>query len=206
MSPNGTQLTDSNVKPLNATANEILKKPGVMELQDEQQKPAAALPLPVVPRLDRLDLLVYSVNGREAAATEKAAVVCGSAGDDDGFKPVSAALEEVHFKGTLMDRIAMLENRALQLSLQMDVGSTSRSSSFHAVPVQEKIITSGSDDGVDGPKESFRLQNKLEPPKAIEEVGSGTSSVTSQGCGYRRWRRKEAPGRNRKKLFEWLQI
>ncbi|GKC19597.1 ALP1-like protein isoform X2 [Tanacetum coccineum] len=56
-------------------------------------------------------------------------------------KTLSSALDDVHQKGTLIDRVAMLENRVLQLSLDMDEGSTSRSSSSTAYATKE-IITS----------------------------------------------------------------
>lgn len=36
--------------------------------------------------------------------------------EDSHSKPLSFALEEVRQKGTLMDRLAMLENRVLQVS------------------------------------------------------------------------------------------
>ena len=34
--------------------------------------------------------------------------------EDQEFKTLSSAMEEVHHKGTLMERVAMLENRVLQ--------------------------------------------------------------------------------------------
>ncbi|PWA99773.1 ccc1 family [Artemisia annua] len=48
------------------------------------------------------------------------------------------ALDDVHQKGTLIDRVAMLENRVLQLSLDMDEGSISRSSSSTAYATKEE--------------------------------------------------------------------
>ncbi|KAL3344746.1 hypothetical protein AABB24_023939 [Solanum stoloniferum] len=42
---------------------------------------------------------------------------------------LSTALEEVHHKGTLVDRLTALENRVFKLSLEMEEAKTSRSSS-----------------------------------------------------------------------------
>ncbi|KAG5621808.1 hypothetical protein H5410_007026 [Solanum commersonii] len=44
-------------------------------------------------------------------------------------RSLSTALEEVHHKGTLVDRLTALENRVFKLSLEMEEGKTSRSSS-----------------------------------------------------------------------------
>ncbi|KAL0300000.1 UNVERIFIED_CONTAM: hypothetical protein Sangu_2505000 [Sesamum angustifolium] len=46
----------------------------------------------------------------------------------DECKTLSSALEEVQRKGTLIERLVLLENRVLQLSLEMDEGNTSKSS------------------------------------------------------------------------------
>ncbi|KAK0603195.1 hypothetical protein LWI29_002364 [Acer saccharum] len=49
---------------------------------------------------------------------------------EDDFKTLSSALDEVHRKGILIERLTLLENRVLQLSLEMEaVGNTSGSSS-----------------------------------------------------------------------------
>ncbi|CAL5371447.1 unnamed protein product [Camellia sinensis] len=55
--------------------------------------------------------------------------------EEDECKTLSNALEEVLHKGSLMDRLQMLEKR---LSIYMDEGNTSRSSSL-TVPISEKI-------------------------------------------------------------------
>ncbi|CAI9754710.1 unnamed protein product [Fraxinus pennsylvanica] len=83
--------------------------------------------LPVIPRLDRLDRMLqlleerHSLSRREFSST---AFV-----EKDECKDLSSAIEEVHHKGTLMERLSVLENRVLQLSLEMDEGDTSKSSS-----------------------------------------------------------------------------
>ncbi|CAA0819941.1 Unknown protein [Striga hermonthica] len=90
--------------------------------------------VPVIARLDRLErvllLLEEKHNNRVSKRDE-------SDDDDDfgtaaesnnGCKTLSSALEEVQQKGTLLHRLALLENRVLQLSLEMDEGNTSKSS------------------------------------------------------------------------------
>ncbi|RWR78340.1 putative Vacuolar iron transporter family protein [Cinnamomum micranthum f. kanehirae] len=43
-------------------------------------------------------------------------------------RPLSSALQEVHFKGTLMDRLRLLETRILQISYELDKGNAESSS------------------------------------------------------------------------------
>ncbi|CAN4081780.1 unnamed protein product [Withania somnifera] len=92
--------------------------------------------LPVLQRLDRLDFLLqvleekHGLSGRNDSVLEKL-------GEDEDINAeyckrtvsLSSALEEVHHKGTLVERLTTLENRVLKLSLEMDEGNTSRSSS-----------------------------------------------------------------------------
>ncbi|CAK7357557.1 unnamed protein product [Dovyalis caffra] len=97
--------------------------------QEEKQE-AISSPLPVLPRLDRLDRLLqfleekHSLSGKHTANSVDRKLEA-----EDLCKSLSSALEEVQHKGTLMERLEMLENRVLQVSLEMDVGNTSRSSS-----------------------------------------------------------------------------
>eukprot|EP00258_Populus_trichocarpa_P010206 XP_002317636.3 uncharacterized protein LOC7454999 isoform X1 [Populus trichocarpa] len=96
----------------------------------QEEKQEFSSPLPVLPRLDRLDRLLqfleekHSLSGRHTAKS-----VVRTVEAEDQFKNLSSALEEVQHKGNLMDRLEMLENRVLQLSLEMDIENTSRSSS-----------------------------------------------------------------------------
>ncbi|KAJ4849386.1 hypothetical protein Tsubulata_048274 [Turnera subulata] len=52
-------------------------------------------------------------------------------------KPLSTALEEVHKKGTLMERLEMLENRVFQLSLEINAENTSGSCSSTVLAPEE---------------------------------------------------------------------
>ncbi|KAJ8544739.1 hypothetical protein K7X08_017322 [Anisodus acutangulus] len=57
---------------------------------------------------------------------------------------LSSAIEEVQHKGTLMERLAVLETRVLQLSLDMNEGNTSRpSTSTGPVSFFERSVTIG---------------------------------------------------------------
>nr|GEV04003.1 hypothetical protein [Tanacetum cinerariifolium] len=106
--------------------------------------------LPVLPRLDRLDRLLELLEEKHAQSRRFGSIMANN--DDDNndndykektlnhlsCKTLSSALDDVHQKGTLIDRVAMLENRVLQLSLDMDEGSTSRSSSSTACATKEE--------------------------------------------------------------------
>ncbi|KAF5734761.1 hypothetical protein HS088_TW15G00253 [Tripterygium wilfordii] len=91
---------------------------------DQEEKQECAPPLPVLARLDfRLDRLVeYLEENRSTGDINREVEL------QDQCKTLSSALEEVHQKGTLMDRLGMLEKRVFQLSLEINGGNTSRSS------------------------------------------------------------------------------
>ncbi|XP_055805171.1 uncharacterized protein LOC129873988 isoform X2 [Solanum dulcamara] len=94
-------------------------------MQQLESKDSASS-LPVLPRLDRLDFLLqvleekHGMSGRNKKGEEE---YCRST------LSLSTALQEVHHKGTLVDRLTALENRVFKLSLEMEEGNTSRSSS-----------------------------------------------------------------------------
>ncbi|KAL3344744.1 hypothetical protein AABB24_023939 [Solanum stoloniferum] len=85
--------------------------------------------LPVLPRLDRLDFLLqvleekHGMSAKNEKGEEENSEYCRST------LSLSTALEEVHHKGTLVDRLTALENRVFKLSLEMEEAKTSRSSS-----------------------------------------------------------------------------
>ncbi|KAF8011242.1 hypothetical protein BT93_J1751 [Corymbia citriodora subsp. variegata] len=59
--------------------------------------------------------------------------------EQDHCRTISSALEEARHKGTLMDRVAMLEDRVLQLSLEIEVGNISKSS-YSVVPTTTENV------------------------------------------------------------------
>ncbi|KAM7523930.1 hypothetical protein LguiA_013832 [Lonicera macranthoides] len=94
------------------------------------------LALPVLPRLDRLDRLVQLLEEKRCSSgrhPSNPAVAREMEQEEDQCKTLCSALEEVHHKGTLIERLTTLENRVLQLSIEMDDGNTSRSSSSTAL-------------------------------------------------------------------------
>ncbi|KAM7529467.1 hypothetical protein LguiB_032877 [Lonicera macranthoides] len=102
------------------------------------------LALPVLPRLDRLDRLGQNSDEIQVQLLEEKrcssgrhpsnpAVAREMEQEEDQCKTLCSALEEVHHKGTLIERLTTLENRVLQLSIEMDDGNTSRSSSSTAL-------------------------------------------------------------------------
>ncbi|GJR01154.1 RNA-directed DNA polymerase, eukaryota [Tanacetum coccineum] len=85
--------------------------------------------LPVLPRLDRLDRLLELLEKKHAQSRRFGSITANNDDDNDdndykektvnhlSCKTLSSALYDVHQKGTLIDRVAMLENRVLQFSV-----------------------------------------------------------------------------------------
>ncbi|XP_073132201.1 uncharacterized protein [Henckelia pumila] len=87
--------------------------------------------MPIIPRLDRLDRMLQLLEGKHSLSRrEFSANICEKKElEENECKSLCAAVDEVQHKGTIMERLAMLENRLLQLSLEMEEGNTSKSSS-----------------------------------------------------------------------------
>ncbi|KAK3034173.1 hypothetical protein RJ639_034313 [Escallonia herrerae] len=128
--------------------------------QDEKRE-STSVPMPVLPRLDRLDRLLqlmeekHSLSGRHSSKPAVANLV-----EEVHSKTLSSALEEVDHKGTLMERLATLENRVFQLGLDMDEGNTSRSSSSTALVFEKSGYGSGTSSVLRQDKD----QKAAEPP------------------------------------------
>eukprot|EP00262_Sarcandra_glabra_P009660 TRINITY_DN24156_c0_g1_i1.p1 TRINITY_DN24156_c0_g1~~TRINITY_DN24156_c0_g1_i1.p1 ORF type:complete len:155 (-),score=36.42 TRINITY_DN24156_c0_g1_i1:252-716(-) len=103
-----------------------------MERELGQQSPLPPI-VPVLSRLERVERLLNYMEGRRSPL-EMGSVGIEKEEVEKQSKSLSSALEEVHFKGTLMERVAMLEIRVLQLSMEMEEESMSRSSSSTAPP------------------------------------------------------------------------
>ncbi|XP_059298355.1 uncharacterized protein LOC132051076 [Lycium ferocissimum] len=84
---------------------------------NQQENQDLASSLPVLPRLDRLDRLVqlleekHGISGRDTALKKEEE----ESDESKTNMTLSSALEEVHHKGTLMERLALLETRVLQV-------------------------------------------------------------------------------------------
>ncbi|KAK4858086.1 hypothetical protein QYF36_010848 [Acer negundo] len=93
-----------------------------MNLQEQEEVSPS---LSVFSRLDRLHNLVQLLEESHSSS-----VVIRKMKKEDDFKTLLSALEEVHRKGTLIERLTLLVNRVLQLSLEMEaVGNTTGSRS-----------------------------------------------------------------------------
>ncbi|XP_073052279.1 uncharacterized protein [Primulina eburnea] len=88
--------------------------------------------MPIIPRLDRIDLMLQLLEGKHSLSRrELCSNICEKREKENECKSLCAAVDEVQHKGTIMERLSMLENRLLQvqLSLEMEEGNTSKSSS-----------------------------------------------------------------------------
>ncbi|VVA10112.1 PREDICTED: POPTR_0001s46030g [Prunus dulcis] len=106
-------------------------------------------PMPILRRLDRLDRLLQFLEHKHClSASHSSSPACKTMEPvlDYQRKTLASAIEEAHQKGTLMERVAVLENRVLQLSHKMDVENASRSS-YSTILVsedkQDPYITQG---------------------------------------------------------------
>ncbi|KAJ8567744.1 hypothetical protein K7X08_019952 [Anisodus acutangulus] len=165
----------------------------------QQENKELASSLPVLPRLDRLDFLLHileekhGLSGKHFRADTHVVKKGAEEVEDEYCKTqtvsLSSALEEVHHKGTLIERLTALENRVLQLSLEMDEGNTSRSSSSKSR--YGSVARDDKDEKVN-PK-----QKQLEEEAAsTTEAASLSSRKTDKVVGnakirrksYRKWR------------------
>ncbi|CAN0827054.1 hypothetical protein LINGRAHAP2_LOCUS871 [Linum grandiflorum] len=96
---------------------------------------------PILSRLDRLDRMLKFVEDKDLVMGK--APPCSKAVDvEDECISLSAALELVQHKGSVVERLEFLENRVIQLSLEMAEGnSRSRTSS--------PTVDAGDEDGGD---------------------------------------------------------
>ncbi|CAL1363420.1 unnamed protein product [Linum trigynum] len=131
---------------------------------------------PVLPRLDRLGRLLQFLEDKylvlEKPKTEAAAV---KVMEDHQCMSLSAALELVKQKGSLVERLEFLENRILQLSLEMGVGnnSTSRSSSF--------MVTEAESGDDDHKHLILKQEPKMAPNLSTTEKGTRRRRVVTTG-------------------------
>ncbi|KAL9448277.1 hypothetical protein AB3S75_015701 [Citrus x aurantiifolia] len=154
----------------------------------EEQELLSQSTLPVLSRLDRLDRLLLLLEERHCLSTKhipNCAIGRMKSSTEDQCKTLACAIEEVNYKGTLMERLTMLENRVLELSLVMEeVEKTSRSSSCtieRAEKIEHKLsftaITSQDDDTIN----SSQGTTNLVEASACERKSKG-------GHKDRRWR------------------
>ncbi|XP_059295026.1 uncharacterized protein LOC132048114 isoform X2 [Lycium ferocissimum] len=147
--------------------------------------------LPVIPRLDRLDFLILEEKHGLSGRNFSASVIIKKTEEEDEYcktLSLSSALEEVNHKGTLIERLTALENRILKLSLEMDEGNTSRSSSSKSRDDKDE-------------KANFK-QKQLEEEALITEAASLSTGKTDKAVGDAKIRRKSY----RKWRLGWLHL
>ncbi|KAJ8764036.1 hypothetical protein K2173_004925 [Erythroxylum novogranatense] len=170
-----------------------------MEAEEIKQRELDS-PLPILPRLDRLDSLVQLVEERYGIlATAKSRQCCccvvRKTEAQDHCKDLPSAIEEVRHKGTLLERVQRLENRVLQLSIEMGIGRTSRSSSSTSM---RAAAPQNSEQGLDDRSNDVNPQEDKRCPE-VE-----TCVRNTQGNGERLFPRKTAS--SYKKWVPWFQL
>ncbi|XP_060192562.1 uncharacterized protein LOC132622059 isoform X2 [Lycium barbarum] len=142
--------------------------------------------LPVIPRLDRLDFLI--LEEKQGRNFSDSVIIKKTEEEDNEYcktLSLSSALEEVHHKGTLIERLTALENRVLKLSLVMDEAKSSSSKSR------------------DDKDEKANLQQKqLEEKASTTEAASLSTGKTDKVVGNAKIRRKSY----RKWRLGWLHL
>ncbi|XP_060192561.1 uncharacterized protein LOC132622059 isoform X1 [Lycium barbarum] len=144
--------------------------------------------LPVIPRLDRLDFLLQILEEKQGRNFSDSVIIKKTEEEDNEYcktLSLSSALEEVHHKGTLIERLTALENRVLKLSLVMDEAKSSSSKSR------------------DDKDEKANLQQKqLEEKASTTEAASLSTGKTDKVVGNAKIRRKSY----RKWRLGWLHL
>lgn len=163
-------------------------------MEHEEKQESSVEPLPVIPRLDRLNRLLQLLEEKEKHHTSDrhlpSPVVTKTQqqdDDDDGqCKALFSALKEVHHKGTLMERLSILENRVLQSSLEMFERNTSTALVSEIISVVPKVSSSQHE----GENEvaALQIQEEAEACNLIKpkrrESGSGTRREKRKWIGW----------------------
>ncbi|KAK6151693.1 hypothetical protein DH2020_014328 [Rehmannia glutinosa] len=144
---------------------------------DENQEPTSFMP--VIARLDRLDRVLHILEEKHSLSRRDFCAV--ESNNNKERKTLSSALEEVQHKGTLIDRLTLLENRVLQLSLEIDEGNTSKSSSS-TVQVSEttekyselSVLKRQDENGI-----KVNSQEKQDPPSIAAQVNGFVTEIAA---------------------------
>ncbi|XP_058104282.1 uncharacterized protein LOC131248185 [Magnolia sinica] len=79
--------------------------------------------MPILPRLDRLDSLMKCLEGKYNLSKWCDNPIWAV---ENRCRPLDLAVKEVYTKGSVLDRIASLENRFLQLSLEIEASCSAQ--------------------------------------------------------------------------------
>ncbi|XP_047320447.1 uncharacterized protein LOC124924452 [Impatiens glandulifera] len=93
--------------------------------------------MPVLSRLDRLDHLLQFLEEKQGLSSSPRNNE--NPKHIENFKTISSALEEINRKGTLMERLDILEDRVLKLSMFMDINNNNISKYWSLSPTVEDV-------------------------------------------------------------------
>ncbi|GER33687.1 stabilizer of iron transporter SufD /Polynucleotidyl transferase [Striga asiatica] len=145
--------------------------------------------------LMQLLLLEEKFNNNRVSRRHESDDDFGTADTNKECKTLSSALEEVQHKGTLLHRLALLENRVLQylqLSLEMDEGNTSKSS-FSTVEASENT------------EKRLEMIVPNRPVDHLAGIKPKTQQIPSQAEGFVKEITSQHKGGHRKKTkTRWL--
>ncbi|XP_009766195.1 uncharacterized protein [Nicotiana sylvestris] len=163
--------------------------------------------LPVIPRLDRLDFLLqlleekHGLSGRHSLNTVVKKAEEEEEEEETQTLTLSSALEQVHLKGTLIERLTALENRVSQLSLEMDEGNTTRSSSTKSSRHDSVAYTAARSEE----DEKANLQERqLEEEASTTKATSLAEKTDHKVVGNAKMRRY--PSKSYRKWLGWLHV
>ncbi|KAL6226874.1 hypothetical protein ACLB2K_000834 [Fragaria x ananassa] len=156
--------------------------------------------MPILQRMDRLDRLLQFLEEKHCLSSKHSSsssttAACESselAQDRESYKSLSSAIEEVHCKGTLIERVAMLESRVLQLSLEMDLENASSSSCSTFLVSDQKFEQDKQDPLTNGEYQSSKVC--VRKPKGLRKAGKRRTRRTNivsiiQSREWLRWPR-----------------
>ncbi|XAR58088.1 hypothetical protein NMG60_11026469 [Bertholletia excelsa] len=107
--------------------------------------------------------------------------------EEDHCKPISSAIEEVHHKGTLMERLEVLENRVFELSITMEKENTSRSSSSAALGSEKFGHSSGLSSETKEEEEEEDEEGESSAQASLPQPQISQDSRRQRRKGYRKW-------------------
>ncbi|KAF5181507.1 Vacuolar iron transporter family protein [Thalictrum thalictroides] len=157
--------------------------------------------IPVISRLDRLDRLLQHFEKKQSCSSLKCSTpIMAEEKLDQQCKRLSSALEEVDSKGTLMERLEMLENRVLQLSLQTEDGNMSSSSTSTKTDAENNAPRVPAD-------LNMKFINSLEQQDQIIIPENDFKEATEGANQKKGRRRKKTPSFNHnKRRFGWFHM
>ncbi|GAA0173467.1 hypothetical protein LIER_27075 [Lithospermum erythrorhizon] len=186
-------------------------------MQGQQNFHESFSSLPILPRLDRLDRVLQFLEERHSLPKRLSTDFSKKVeyGDqeytrihelEDPRKSLSSVLEEVHHKGTLVERLAMLENRVLQLSMDILEGNTSGSNSSTNAPISNKVdhdsvwsTTEGDVDKIAYPEKHY--------PRDVKGGASMEESIVTEHTNLTvQDVKKGKRSKSYKKMFGWFKM